>query len=341
VPSNRPEQFEKFLQAWEVPFADLHIILVEDAPVPSRTFPQVARHVAWNTIDEMLGEDAWIISREDSAIRCFGFLLAAEMGADIIVTLDDDCRPLVRAGDTPGQYLSRASLCELADQHRWRLHGVPRWLTTIRDKRMRGIPYARTGKKGYTIKDYLDDVMINVGLWHGSLDYDAPHRLVYGEELATPEIEQHLLPRGQYFPMCGMNLAFRREALPLMYFPLMGKGQPYRRFDDIWCGIIAKKVCDALGWSISVGGPLVHHAQQSDVYDALIAEAPGIKANEHFWQIIDEIQFDRIEDNPAGCMRHIGIMLDDGRRDAYYRKLGRAIKIWANLTTKVVQNHAA
>ena len=45
-----------------------------------------------------------------------------------------------------------------------------------------------------------------------------------------------------------MSLAFRIEALPLMYLPLMGEGQPYDRFDNIWGGVIAKRVCDHLGW---------------------------------------------------------------------------------------------
>ena len=30
-------------------------------------------HFSWTEIDKILGYDSWIISREDSAIRCFGF----------------------------------------------------------------------------------------------------------------------------------------------------------------------------------------------------------------------------------------------------------------------------
>jgi len=41
----------------------------------------------------------------------------------------------------------------------------------------------------------------------------------------------------------------------------MGEGQPYRRFDDIWFGVIAKRICDHLGWSIAVGDPHVHHGR--------------------------------------------------------------------------------
>lgn len=38
--------------------------------------------------------------------------------------------------------------------------------------------------------------------------------------------------QGTLFPMCGMNLAFDREAIgPAMYFGLMGEGQPWGRYD--------------------------------------------------------------------------------------------------------------
>lgn len=38
--------------------------------------------------------------------------------------------------------------------------------------------------------------------------------------------------QGTLFPMCGMNLAFDRDAIgPAMYFGLMGEGQPWGRYD--------------------------------------------------------------------------------------------------------------
>ena len=41
--------------------------------------------------------------------------------------------------------------------------------------------------------------------------------------------------------MCGMNLAFDRNAIgPAMYFGLMGEGQPWGRYDDMWAGWCSK-----------------------------------------------------------------------------------------------------
>lgn len=49
------------------------------------------------------------------------------------------------------------------------------------------------------------------------------------------------VPKGTLFPMCGMNLAFDRLAIgPAMYFGLMGEGQPWGRYDDMWAGWCAK-----------------------------------------------------------------------------------------------------
>lgn len=45
------------------------------------------------------------------------------------------------------------------------------------------------------------------------------------------------IPKGTFFPMCGMNLAFNRELIgPAMYFGLMGYGQPVGCYYDMWAG---------------------------------------------------------------------------------------------------------
>lgn len=47
--------------------------------------------------------------------------------------------------------------------------------------------------------------------------------------------------QGTLFPMCGMNLAFDRKLIgPAMYFGLMGQGQPWGRYDDMWAGWCSK-----------------------------------------------------------------------------------------------------
>jgi reversibly glycosylated polypeptide/UDP-arabinopyranose mutase len=168
-----------------------------------------------------------------------------------------------------------------------------------------------------------------MGLWEGIPDFDSVHTLGANPSLKIKLPEHNfLLARGQYYPMCGMNLCFKREIAPLMYFPLMGDGQPFRRFDDIWCGVIAKKVMDHLNLLISVGKPFVCHKKASNVFTNLVKEAPGIAANEHFWETIDSIPL--TEDSVFDCMIEIGEGLE-ASEDSYLKKLGQAILTWISL----------
>jgi reversibly glycosylated polypeptide/UDP-arabinopyranose mutase len=304
IPSCRGEQLQAFLEAWEpVRFWDT-LVIVEDGP--TRTFDvPTPHHFAHADIDKTLGPDAWIISRRDSAIRSFGFLIAYRLGADLIVTLDDDCQP------HPGRDFLRGHLDAL--------ERTTRWASSVPGMRVRGLPYENLGT--------LSTVKLNVGLWSGVPDLDASTRLVCGAAADfTPPAGSRVLPSGQYVPICGMNLAFRREFAPLSYFPLMGEGQPYRRFDDIWFGLIAKRICDHLGWHVTVGTPWVRHIRVSDPYANLVKEAPGIALNERLWQIVDALPL--TEATAAGCLVEVGQGLQESG-DEYLQALGRALRVWA------------
>ena len=307
VPSCRAESLAVFLSAWEGVERWHEIIIVEDGP--SRTFavPADVVHVAWAEIADAFGDDAWIFSRRDSAIRSAGFALAWRRGADVIVTLDDDCLP-----EQPSPHLIQGHLAALC--------GTPRWASTIPGMRLRGLPYRNLGRL---------PAMLNVGLWSGVPDLDAPVTLGCGLPADFhPPRASRVLPAGQYHPLCGMNLAFRRQFTPLAYFPLMGEGQPFRRFDDIWMGIVSQRVCRHLGWSITCGTPIVRHSRASDPLANLVKEAPGIAANETFWERIDAAPL--TSTTAAGCMAEIGDWLA-GNADPYIDRLGRAIRAWAGL----------
>ena len=124
LPTNRPDRASEFLEAWR-PFPWDRVIVVEDAPevsVPG-SGDTVVRY-CWRDIDAMI-EHPEIISRRDSAIRAFGFWKAWQMGADYIFTLDDDCFPVSH---------------DIVDQHIRNIEATPRWGTTVRQLRVRGLP---------------------------------------------------------------------------------------------------------------------------------------------------------------------------------------------------------
>lgn len=319
IPSIRENSLHAFLDAWEGVGGWDAVVLVEDNPTKTFHAPGVDRHYAWDDVDRILGDDAWIISHRDSAIRTFGFLAAHHMEADVVVTLDDDC--YVHDGHE-----------NLVERHLSAMGRRRRWTKSIPDQRMRGLPYKNLGELG--------NVMANAGLWSNVADYDSVQSLTRiadatDDQPYEPPSGNRVIPRGRYSPVCGMNLCFKRAAIPAFYFPRMGEGSPYRRMDDIWAGIIAKRIFDHLGWSLVIGEPFVKHIRASDPFVNLVKEATGIRANETFWELIDAVKLTATD--TLGCVRELGTALVSPIADtktvdaAWLAELGRALGVWARL----------
>jgi hypothetical protein len=312
VPTNSAERLAEFLAAW-APWPWDRIVVVQDAPEADVRVPDTLESVAaerlevfsWAEIDTMLSDPS-IISRQDSAIRSFGFWHAWATGAEIIFTLDDDCFP---AGD------------DIVGLHRNNLYRTPAWQSSVSGMHVRGLPYRNAG--------VLHDVHLSMGLWRGCPDIDAITTLAGTQaEASIAGTGTRVMPSAQYFPMSGMNLAFRREVACLMYFPPMGLGQPYRRFDDIWCGLVVQRICRHLGYPIVCGQPLIDHRRASNPFTNLVKEAPGIVANEQVWETIDAVELRG--DDPRSCMEEMGIALE-ASDDQYVAHWGRAIAAWCAL----------
>jgi len=308
-----------FLEKWKKQFVDTHIIICEDRPQKSVKIPKVGKkryHYSWKEIDDDLGKDSWIIPRKVSAIRNYGFLKAHQMGADIIVTIDDDCYPV-----------KNHDLIKLHSQN-LSLKTPLKWTNTYPDARhmyTRGMPYLNRQQA---------PVMLSHGLWTNILDHDGPthlQNLNFKAEFAEHFLQ--IIPQNAYYPMCSMNLAFRREIIPLMYFPLMGEDKNgtkwgYDRFDDIWAGIFSKKIMDHLGYSVVNGAPFVKHKKASDPFKNLIREATGIETNEKVWQEVDkaELSSDNVLDGYQELIEKVEFPKND-----YFNHLRRAILTWISL----------
>jgi len=310
VPTIREAHLNRFLDSWHSLGDWNKVVIVEDNP--KKTFNIIGKdknlhHFCWEDIDKYLGDAAWIISKRDSAIRSFGFLIAYWMEATHVLTLDDDCYP-----DPEWRVPIFRTHIEKMESHK-------RWVESVPGMRTRGLPYENLGK--------LENVVANMGLWSKVADYDAIQTIGSKiNENFDPPSGNRIIPKGQYFPLCGMNFCFKRQATPLTYFPLMSENSPYRRFDDIWFGIIFKKIIDHLGWYVSVGDPPIEHQRASDPFVNLVKEAPGIQVNEKFWRTIDLC--DLTETNTTGCMIQLGTYLQ-GKTDQYTQALGKALQVWS------------
>jgi reversibly glycosylated polypeptide/UDP-arabinopyranose mutase len=318
VPSNREECISKWVREWDSDLWNTKVIVVEDGPEATFKLPSRITHVSWNDINADLGDRGWFVPRRSSAIRSYGTLLAYRAGAEIIWHLDDDCYP---EESRKGHYLhlleETFKTPVTADIH----FG---WWNTIRDTGFypRGYPYAIRGE--------TKPVMVHHGLWSGVPDFDGKTQVSFPEYRMNPAYKQDVVPEGALFPMCGMNLAFRRQAAPLMYMMLMGKDWVFDRFDDMWAGLFVKLAADHLGWAVTSGAPSICHSRASDAARNAVVEAPGIQVHEELWRWAKNVSLDGCK-TPVECYRRFSDSLPKFSTDDYWCALARAMHRWADL----------
>ncbi len=252
--------------------------------------------------------------------------LAWWSGCDYVMTLDDDCYPEPEGG-VP--FVERHLAAFARD----------RWFRPILGDEVRGIPYERLGRM---------DVRMNQGLWSIVPDLDAPTSLV---RLRSPtdylaRSGHEVVPRGMAFPLSAMNVCYHRSLLPAAYNLLMGpETGGFDRFDDIWSGLLLKRILDYMAWSVTVGEPLVRHLRKSSPFVNLRKEALGIAVHERIW--------DYILDTPlspglsvTGAYAALAHHLNDFPRSspdtegyaAYFSKLAAAMVTWTELFDRADQS---
>jgi reversibly glycosylated polypeptide/UDP-arabinopyranose mutase len=325
IPTIREECAVKWVEQWKDDLKDARIIIVEDNPERSFRLSGV-EHYAWRDIDQDLGRDKWIIPRRTSACRSYGFLKALEGPSDIIWTTDDDCYP---EDDRRGSYTTLLTGV-LSD-----VYPDESWWNTIRDTGLypRGYPYE--------MRDSLHPVMVHHGLWSNIPDLDGVTQLANPDYRTSPVQRVERIPQGKLFPMCIMNVAFRREMTPAMYMLLMGqdhhgKKWGFDRFDDIWAGLFVKRIADHLGYAVTSGGPSVHHSRASDPHRNVELEAAGMAAHEDFWKFVDCIPLTK--STVAECYIELADAIADydGAGRLYWLNLSEAMEIFAERAANVL-----
>lgn len=309
-----------FLSSWGSEFKSCSLIVVEDnekklSKVENKNFLST-NHYSHKDIDFEFKKNSWIFSRKNAGIRSYGFWKAYELGADIIITLDDDCYPSEEK--FVQKHLDNLDF-KMPDE--WvNTYPNPKWMFT------RGIPYSNRNKI---------DVAVSHGLWSGALDLDAKTEIklpkLLNERFLGPT--RNIIPFGYFYPMCSMNLAFKREVAPLMFFPMMGtrpdgSSWPYDRYDDIWAGIFSKKIMDHLGLGVISGSPYINHQKASKVEHNHAKEKAGMKINEYLWKQVEAVKLTK--STPKECYIELAKKIEFPNVD-YFKKLSEAMVIWANL----------
>jgi hypothetical protein len=313
VPTVREDAVAGFLDAWQGELADARVLVIEDGPTPSFAIGGGnVEHLAWNDIDDDLGDSSWIIPRGSGCVRSYGCLRAQRLRPDMIVALDDDVRPDPAHHGFLARHWERL---QAAEDHAW--------VSTMDDASPRGMPYFTTARE--------PRVVLNHGLWSVVPDFDAATQLV-AERVPIPRAwSDQTIPRGRYFPMCSMNIAWRTEFTPALYFLLMGGDYPFDRFGDIWGGVLAKRVADHLGLGVNSGSPGVLHERASNVFANLAKESRGLEANETFWRAVDSVVL--TADTVAGAYAELAerLPLDDER----FVEMRKAMLRWTELFVPV------
>lgn len=256
VPTIRPENFAIFLKAWTPLFEKHNITLykVEDGKNPT---------VNGESIKSVMGRYSKLIYNFNDGVRNLGFAKAFKDGMDIFISLDDDVLP---DGDTIQDHLDILNSRQPIS-----------WINTVDDIYMRGFPYGKREEA---------EVVFSHGLWNGVYDFDASTQLVLGEQ--KPNHRKIPIPRGILFPVCVMNVAFKRKVLCSYYqAPMFGD---INRFADIWSGIEMKKYIDEKGWCAVSGYAKVNHNRASNPFVNLVKEARGIGMNEGYGNAVQFVE---------------------------------------------------
>lgn len=189
-----------------------------------------------------------------------GIRRAIDAGAKVVVVLDDDCFP-----EEKGMPLSLFAECHV---EALKPQPVASFLA-ITDPPSRGTPYLN--------RTIQRQIVASMGFWSGVPDYDAIGQLRNGD--APPRFNQQAI-FGVYFPLCGMNLAFRAEEWPWCQFVNVP------RYDDVWAGFIWQRSAYARGLAFNLAGPTVRHSRQSNVFKNLAVETLHLERNETLWRDI-------------------------------------------------------
>jgi len=196
-----------------------------------------------------------------------GVRRAMEAGCDIVLVMDDDCFPISELQGLESWVAAHVQALQPME--------VP-MLLPVTNPISRGTPYATR-----TIKM---PVAASVGFWTHIGDYDACAQLVRGAR--TPMTFNHDPMFGRYFPLCGMNIAFRPKDWLMPDGRLWCEFIDVPRFDDIWMGWLWQREAYRRGDCFNLNGPLVKHSRQSNVWQNLRDESKYLEQNETLWQKI-------------------------------------------------------
>jgi len=243
------------------------IIVVDDSNGKVR-LPENWDVYAYDRQQEVLGEDMYErfkMFHKSSACKTFGAWLAHQRGFDPIIVIDSDCV-------IPPDFVAK---------HMEALLGTGSgWANPIEGSGFysRGFPYHERNKP----------VWAHMGLWENELDLYGTDRVGASYVPKIPPYANRV-SNGAMFPLSGMNVSFRNDAMPYMLFlPNFGfESYRFSRHDDIWGGYIFQKAAQAKGFALSYGQPNVFHDTIVIPEEDAAEEVAMIRFEKEFYRMVD------------------------------------------------------
>jgi hypothetical protein len=214
---------------------------------------------------DVMGRHYEAVAHHSSATRNFGHYLAYREGFDIILALDFDCHL------RPGWLETHLSaLTDVLDAPA--LEGP--WINTmgISGIYARGYPYEfrHPDASPVSATKRSGSVKLHMGLWDGVVDMNGIDKLAAAPPDAPAVPRDGVVIASGAMPLCGMNLAFRREVTPAFFFlpdvripGTAGTEWIMSRHDDIWGGYVLERLMAINGDLVSFGEPVIGHTRQS------------------------------------------------------------------------------
>ena len=241
-------------------------------------------------------------------------------------TIDDDCLPAV---GPDGQ------LVNPMEGHARNLlsPATPYFFNTVYDPYrdgsdfVRGYPYSL--RRGVT-------TAVSHGLWLNNYDYDAPTQLLKVNERNLRYVDAtQTVPKGVLYPLCSMNVAFRRELIgPAFMQGLMGVGQPWSRYDDMWAGWASKTVSDHIGVGCKTGAPYIKHNKASNPFVNLRKEYKGLEWQEVATRFFDTVKLsDESRSDAGSAFQELADRVETslGYLNPYFARLAQSMRLWVDV----------
>jgi len=303
-----------------------------------------------------------VIPKRAHAETSFGMLVALQRKPTFAIEIDDDTRPFPNH-DFIGMHKNA-----VGSNVRRVVRSTSRWYNVMENlvcnrtengkevavKEVlypRGFPYKkRFVETKYEKGDVKGKVVLNEGLWFGVPDFDAINILAEGGMEGHPRTRSVslkensvVLDHDTLLTVCSMNVGFDIKIVPAFYQMPM-KYMNIDRFDDIWSGIFAKKVIDAMGDYVSLGQPCVMHEKaKRDTFKDLRAEMDGMIVNERLSQMLLDMDNDKIDGSDyllgyRSMTQELQKKLNslDGWMKDYLDYVFRMMLLWTEICEKII-----